>query len=387
MNFVIDVSNTGAKGKPFSLDLGELVEEIDVSYDDVGDGQPPNIHERLTGSVIPYIDYDSFAPEDTRVSAAKKIVKAIRTVFGDNVNILLADRSGHSVKHGKYKLSLRAYIRGVGYFTCPQAMGKFMMDSFKPILADCIDDVYKSNQNMGLLFNCKMGDPRILEPLNTKFERVAWNVKNAKYLLKSLIQNVDGETVCLDPPNFTVRASGGESVEITDAGIDGIVSACVKLMPNLSVRKVISKGDSQIVEFAKCGDKCAICKRVHIGNRQYVVYFPDHNTAFFKCHDDEAKDKKLNLILPDVVVSVDDIKSMIPMEYSDDDEADEAEAEAEAESDVEIEDDVEEVKLLNSPLTDEDFSEYFVARYPNQFIMADEHLHQFGSHTWAKLQG
>ena len=83
MNFVIDVSNTGAKGKPFSLDLGELVEEIDVSYDEIG------VHERLAGSVIPYIDYDSFAPEDTRVSTAKKIVKAIRTVFGDNVNILL----------------------------------------------------------------------------------------------------------------------------------------------------------------------------------------------------------------------------------------------------------------------------------------------------------
>ena len=252
-------------------------------------------------------------------------------------------------------------------------MGKFMMTSFKPLLGDCIDDVYKSNQNMGLLFNCKMGDPRILEPLNTRFEWVAWSVKNAKYLLKSLIQNVEGETVCLDSPDFTVRAVA-ESVEITDAGIDGIVSACVELMPNLSVRKVTSKGDSQIVVFAKCGDKCAICKRVHVGNRQYVVYFPDHNTAFFKCHDDEAKDKKLNLIPPDVVVSVDDIKSMIPM-------ADEAEAEAESE------DHVEEVRLLNSPLTDEDFSEYFVARYPNQFIMADEHLHQFGSHTWAKLQG
>ena len=43
-----------------------------------------------------------------------------------------------------------------------------------------------------------------------------------------------------------------EIVEITDAGIDGIVSACNKLMPNLSVRKVINKGDSQIIEFAKC---------------------------------------------------------------------------------------------------------------------------------------
>ena len=74
-----------------------------------------------------------------------------------------------------------------------------MMDSFKPLLGDCVDDVYKSNQNMGLLFNCKMGDPRILEPLDTKkFERIKWTEKNAGFLLQALIQNVDGETVCLD---------------------------------------------------------------------------------------------------------------------------------------------------------------------------------------------
>ena len=401
MNFVIDINKSGAKSKPFTNDFKELKEEIDVSYDEeIGDGAPPNIHERLTGAIIPYIDYDSFDSADMRIPSAKKIVKAIKSVFGANVNILLADRSGHSVKHNKYKLSLRAYIRNVGYFSCPQSASKFMMDSFKPLLGDCVDDVYKSNQNMGLLFNCKMGDPRILEPLDAKFERITYRYietqTNAGFLLKSLIQNVDGETICLDPPNFTVRNQTIESV-VSDVGIDGIVSACIKLMPNLSIRKVINKGDSQIIEFAKCSDKCAICKRVHVGNRQYVVYFPEHNIALFKCHDDEAKDKKIKLTLPDIVVSADEIKSMIPMEYVDDDEddfdisRDEAEAKAEEEDFAEAEDDAEEIKLFNTPLglpMDEDFSEYFISRYPNQFIMVDDHLYQFkdGAHTWVKLQ-
>ena len=91
----------------------------------------------------------------------------------------------------------------------------------------------------------------------------------------------------------------------------------MKLMPNLIIRKVLIKGDSQIIEFVKCSDKCAICKRVHAGNRQYAVYFPDHNTAFLKCHDDEAKDKKINLILPEIIRTAEEMKSMLPVDYSD----------------------------------------------------------------------
>ena len=83
MNFVIDINKSGAKSKPFTFDFKELKEEIELSYDeDLGDGAPPNIHERLIGSIIPYIDYDSFDSADMRIPSAKKIVKAIKSVFG-----------------------------------------------------------------------------------------------------------------------------------------------------------------------------------------------------------------------------------------------------------------------------------------------------------------
>ena len=218
--------------------------------------------------------------------------------------ILLADRSGVSVKHNKYKLSLRAYVRGVGYFSCPQAASKFMIENFKPLLGDCIDDAYKSNQNMGLLFNTKMGDPRILQPLTPKFERIEWSLEQSGYLSRSLIQNVEGETVCLDPENFALPRVSDiiEAIEC-DAGIDGINEACLKLMPNLTIRKVRNKDGYILIEFIKCPDKCVICKRVHASNRQYAVYFPEENIAFLKCHDDEAKGKRINLVLPELVRS------------------------------------------------------------------------------------
>jgi len=328
MNFTTDINNKGAKSKSITFDFKALSEEVELSYDEnIGDGKPPNLHERIIGKCIPYIDYDSFDGVEMRIPSAEKIEKAIKSVFGDSVEILLADRSGLSVKHNKYKLSLRAYIRNAGYFSCPQAAKDFMMNSFSPLLGDCIDDVYKSNQNMGLLFNCKMGDPRILEPLNNKFERIHWSEKNADYLLKSLIQNVEGETVCLDPPDFDIRATSIESVVgvVGDIGIDGIVSACVKLMPNLSVRKVLNKGEFQVIEFRKCEDECAICKRIHKSNRPYATYYPDLNMAFLKCHDADAKDNKIKLILPDVIPSVEEMKTMIPLNISDESGTDEAE--------------------------------------------------------------
>ena len=233
------------------MTFDKLSDEIDLSYDvDIGDGVAPNMHERLTGAVIPYIDFDSFESADARIPNAKKIVKATKSVFGASAVILLADRSGVSVKHNKYKLSLRAYVRGVGYFSCPQAASKFMIEKFKPLLGDCIDDAYKSNQNMGLLFNTKMGDPRILQPLTPKFERIEWSLEQSGYLSRSLIQNVEGETVCLDPENFALPRVSDiiEAIEC-DAGIDGINEACLKLMPNLTIRKVRNKDGYILIEF------------------------------------------------------------------------------------------------------------------------------------------
>ena len=390
-NFVIDVNEKGAKGKPFKMTFDKLSDEIDLSYDvDIGDGIAPNMHERLTGAVIPYIDFDSFESADARITNAKKIVKSIKSVFGASAVILLADRSGVSVKHNKYKLSLRAYVRGVGYFSCPQAASKFMIEKFKPLLGDCIDDAYKSNQNMGLLFNTKMGDPRILQPLTPKFERIEWSLEQSGYLSRSLIQNVEGETVCLDPENFALPRVSDiiEAIEC-DAGIDGINEACLKLMPNLTIRKVRNKDGYILIEFIKCPDKCVICKREHASNRQYAVYFPEKNIAFLKCHDVEAKGKKISLVLPELVRSPEEMKSMLPQNFSEyscesDDDLPEMKS---SEAVYNAPNDEAEVKLLNSAHTDADYSEYFMKCYPNRFVMFSNSLYEYkpNAHTWTRL--
>ena len=266
-SFVVDLNSKGAKSKPSIHKFSQFVDEIDISFDEnIGDGCAPHYHyERIEGACIPYIDYDSFASED-RVAKIQLMLKSVRAVFGKDVKILLADRSGDSAKHGKYKLSLRAYIRGAGYFTCPQACGDFMVPKFRPLLGEGVDgNAYKANQNMGSLFNTKMGDPRILEPLDAKYERMSWSMKRSGILKRSLIQNVEGETKCLDPEGFVLAKNDSQTFMTVVSDVDvalnacepiiGVIDACVKLMPGLIVRKVIEKGDSKVIEFHKCNDK------------------------------------------------------------------------------------------------------------------------------------
>jgi hypothetical protein len=329
MLFVNDLDNKGAKGKPFKMTFAELFEDIDTEYSEgIGSGQPPNTHERLTGAVIPYIDFDSFEPEELRIPNAKKIVKAIKSVFGDDADILMADRSGFSARHNKYKLSLRAYIRGVGYFSSTNAALKFMLEKFKPLLGEALDgNAYKTNQNMGLLFNTKKGDNRILQPMNSEFERIPWSfdIEQSDYLKKSLIQNIEGETIRLD--NETIDENISQSVKVvqSDSIIEGVFKTCLKLMPNLIIKKVIDKKDYFLIEFKKCPDECPICKRTHTGNRQYATYYPNDNRAFFKCHDTDAKGKKINLVLPEAVRTIEEIKSFLPNNCEEESDVEEAE--------------------------------------------------------------
>ena len=116
---VCDLNKHGAKSKPYKMSLSALQDEIEISYDaEVGDGQPPCMHEQFTGKCIPYIDLDLVeSGEKTFGNYAKfrkkkiaELRKAIKKVFGDDVNVILADRSGYSVKHEAYKLSLWCWV-------------------------------------------------------------------------------------------------------------------------------------------------------------------------------------------------------------------------------------------------------------------------------------
>jgi len=364
IKYVIDLNAAGAKSKPQAMSCDALFEEIDTCYDaGIGDGEPPNYHERIEGPCIPYLDYDGFESEEERIPKIKTILAALRKIF-TKPNILLADRSGISAKHKKYKLSLRAYVRGVGYFSCPQACGEYMVPKLSPLIGEGIDiGAYKRNQNMGMLFNTKMGDDRILQPLTSKYSRMAWTEKRSPALLrKSLIQIIEGESVCLDPAGFEIRTQQAQTISNV-SGLEGVIDGCVKLMPNLMARRTLNHGDHIIIEFFKCEDECAICGRVHKGNRQFAIYFPRTNTAIMKCHDPDAKNKHISIVLADAPIYQEvehkEIEEKIPEESA-------------------------ELKLLRGSHTDDEYAKYVIAKYPGRLILFNQILYYFadGAHTW-----
>jgi phage/plasmid-associated DNA primase len=353
--FVSDVNKSGAKSKPLQMTAEEIDDEIAMSYDTMlGDGQAPNYHEQFTGSCIPYIDLDVLGETDTEFYI-NKVKSAVAAVFGE-CRLILADRSGFSVKHQKNKVSIRAYIRNAGYFTSPLACGAFMTEAFKELGIDA--DAYKSRQNMGLVYNTKMGDNRILELLD-QGKRVSYTNQSIK---DTIIQNIDGETVCIDPENVQQAVAYVETEG--DETIDRVLAAAKSLMPGLEIRKVLEKEDSQIVEFIKTRDECPICKRMHTGNRAYAVVYAEK--AYLKCHDQDSKNKKIELF--------NDENKQFLIEES---ESDEEEAEVPAEIE-----DTPSLALLRGSHTDEDYAEYFIAKYPNQFILFDGALYHFKEHIW-----
>ena len=383
-SFVSDLNAKGAKSKPYTLSLEELREELDDAWTPppIGDGAPPHIHEQITGKCIPYLDLDCLREGADRRSLIATVRRALAQVLPPTAQVVLADRSGRSAKHGgKQKLSLRAYVRGAGHFSCPPACGAWMEARVKPLLGaeweDTLDQgAYKTRQNMGLLYSTKMGDSRVLELLNDDDdERVAWGGEGQD-ITHTIIQNVAGEEhTCLDPEGW--EASVAEPYVVVDGGdgngIDRVLTAAKSVMPELEIRKVLERGDCQVVEFLKSHDECAICQRSHTGNRAYAVLSGGGQRAVLKCHDQDAKNKQL-LLFDDSVRDM-----VVGMCGEDESDAEESESECELE---ECEDHTAELRLLRGDHTDEDYAELFMAKYPNQFILHDGTVYQFSQHTW-----
>jgi hypothetical protein len=134
--FVNDLNTKGAKSKPFTRTMETLKEDLDGAWDEppIGDGAPPNMHEQFTGKCIPYLDLDCLDEGADRLSLITTVKHTLTQAFGKQAKLTLADRSGLSAKHGRQKLSLRAYVRGVGHFSCPPACGAWMEANVKPLL-------------------------------------------------------------------------------------------------------------------------------------------------------------------------------------------------------------------------------------------------------------
>jgi phage/plasmid-associated DNA primase len=349
------------------MTIDAILEQLDYTLDTcVMQEDPDHFHECFSGPCIPYVDFDEVG-EGNRDESLARLKSAIEETFPEG-RVIYADRSGFSAKKQCHKISLRAYIREAGWFPNPPSVWEFLKDTPIGQLAEVDSECYKSRQNMGLCWNTKMGDSRVLKILSPDGVPLEWDPSLADQFKDTLIQCIsplDGKALCEDTPQVA-------SVSIENAGsiIDSIELAVQKLMPGVSVIRAKMNGEITLLELNKSSDECPIHKYVHKANRNYIICAEDK--TWLKCH----KDSTLSMPLVEILS---DIKSMLPAEVESDDE------------DEPVEDVVEftpvgdaERLLLRSDHMDSDYSEYFSTKYSGQFIVFDGRLFHFadGSHTW-----
>jgi hypothetical protein len=76
------------------------------------------------------------------------------------------------------------------------------------------------------------------------------------------------------------------------------IDRCVKMFqryhPDSKLRAIrVYQEKFYLFDFSKSSKICQVCKDTHKGNRQYLVYSPDLQRAYYHCHDPDAKGKSL----------------------------------------------------------------------------------------------
>lgn len=76
--------------------------------------------------------------------------------------------------------------------------------------------------------------------------------------------------------------------------IDRCINLFHKYHPKSKLRSIrLYKEKFYIFDFTKSDSTCQICKVSHKGNRQYLVFSPELQKAYYHCHDTEASGKSI----------------------------------------------------------------------------------------------
>lgn len=385
INVVFDINELGAKSKPKRWAVASILEHLSltVDTDPTFREEHEHLHESFTGPCIPYFDFDGFDVDRGQSLAALR--SAVMAVFPTG-RVIYADRTGWSRRHGANKVSLRAYVRGAGYFPNPPSVWEYVKDTPIGQLVGIDANCYKSRQNLGLCYNTKMGDARVLRILDAADTPMDWDENMAGLLAETFVQVVlptDGECLAEAVPISTASVSSEVGSDI----VEKLESEVHKLMPNVVILRVKTSGEHMVYELSKSDDECPLCGRVHRKNRNYITMI--EGRSFLKCHRDTTK--RMPLVEIATPPSMDDLRSMMPRwasedgdEGDEDDEDDEVSVEAAAVSHSASGGDALELTLLRGDHMDADYAEYFTEKYASQFIVFDGRIYYFGEgrHTW-----
>ena len=302
-SLIIDQGRTDASGFRKGNRTAEDMVKLYTLARDIS-RRPTGFHEDFKGQpVIPYFDFDPKTSESFKPSLKKTLEtfkEALMKMY-PSAAISWASRKGS-------KVSLRAYVRGAGYYMSPAHAGQDILSRFILIGFDEAKlkvlgwdtQVYSNNKTLGMVYNIKnVHDPRELVP---RAKAEAWEkltkLRTAA-IAKYMVTNVQGETLIpveLSEKNkaHTYKLKSGLDINPDKDSSDWkehVMGVCQELMPNAACSSVSEPDDKgSVLMVLLKNDDCPIHETHHNSNDNYIKYFKDTGAAYLYCHKD-YKDK------------------------------------------------------------------------------------------------
>jgi len=332
------------------LTISELLERI-KTY--------PYYYEMIMNECVPFFDIDIktkqvLCDDDIR-KLEKLIVKVFNSIVDDDENVYFA-RSHGNIEHKEYtyKFSMHIVIREKYYYSC----GKAVQQKYEKLINDELQkrlnktefdsdeiteikidpSVYKQQdkkQLMRTLYSMKLDDKykRVMMPferstgstrkltlqrfmisnlgkceldpieLIDESKKIIKETKQIENKIKNKSENKINENKTNENRSENKTNENDiyqymiEDEKQTDDEIEELlIDHFYELHTSATNPKMKTINDYTLIEFRNTQkDTCLICDRQHSSNRNYITYHPEKRVAFYKCHDDDAKDKKIIL--------------------------------------------------------------------------------------------
>ncbi len=301
-----DLNCSGAKSQPAIYEISEVLTEMKKSY---RSGKVPSLHEYIVHNddTKPYLDIDlndqNPSDHDDFITNIAVAIRKYYSISDDEFYIF--DRSGFK-KDKTYKLSARVILRYV-YYSHPHFILKKDIPVLKTMIAGIDEAVYSDGRCMGLPYNCKMGDNRVLKLIGDHEWAEALEMEDFGTMKEFydgydyFITSIDYKNMkCIDPVGF--KMYNPAEYKITSEEDEKILQYIRKYLPSTYIIRYKEAQTHTVVELAKTYDECPLCKRIHRGNRNYVLVYTDK--MVIKCHDEKARDQELVVPTPEFLAVI-----------------------------------------------------------------------------------
>jgi len=262
----------------------------------------PTFYEVIKGQCKAYIDIDKeFENENMLIENRIAVINKFKLMLSPlDEDYYIFDSSGFNDKKKSWKMSFHIIFKNI-YFKNGKRVCDYLLDNH---INDIDKSVYKKTDRMQLFrlpYTAKEDDNRILKKIDLDdplYPLIEFKDIESDEYNQYIISNISNLRK-MDPPVIETEdeKDARDISALGDALEEHIKLFGTKyfaIMPNTKIISIVNgsgKENTEIIKLGPARDKCPFCKRQHINNRNYILYFKNSKTYHLKCHDEDSRDK------------------------------------------------------------------------------------------------